>query len=90
VKWFLINKNAVEFCRASVVQEKSTFWLNLVSENVQIRLSEPASSVYSGCGVTKSCFGLPIGCLASKNCVSFGALIIQEGIYQFEMLSSSE
>jgi hypothetical protein len=72
------------------VEEKSTFWLNVVSENVQIRLNELVNSVYSGCGETKSCFGLPNGCLTSKTCVSFGALIIKNGIYVFEMLSSSE
>lgn len=47
-------------------------------------------SVYDGCDVTKTCFGLPPGCLNSKSCVSFGAVIVKNSTYTFEMQSSSE
>lgn len=54
-----------------------------------IAITLPDNNVYTECGKTKSCFGVPDGCIATRNCVSFGAVIVQEGTYSFEMLSSS-
>lgn len=48
------------------------------------------NTVYDECGLTKSCFGLPLGCLEVKDCKSFGAVIVKDDTYEFEMQSSSE
>jgi hypothetical protein len=48
----------------------------------------PSEDVYDECGKTKTCFGLPNGCVVTKSCVSFGAVIVKSGTYRFEMQSS--
>jgi hypothetical protein len=76
---------------ATVVEEKSTFWINHISDDVTIELQNVDQNlIYDDCGTTKSCFGLPFGCVDSKNCASFGAVIVKDGSYEFEMLSSSK
>ena len=45
---------------------------------------------YNGCSETKTCFGLPNGCLSSQNCISLGAVIYKDTRYIFEMSSSSK
>lgn len=62
--------------------------MNHVSVSVTVTL--PDNNVYVGCGVSKSCFGLPDGCIATMNCVSFGAVIVKDQTFQFEMKSSSK
>lgn len=42
-------------------------------------------SIYDGCGDSKYCIGLPNGCVESENCFSFGAVIVKDGTYSFEM-----
>jgi hypothetical protein len=65
--------------------------MNQISDDVTIELPETEeSAIYEDCGSTKSCFGLPSGCVESKDCISFGAVIVKDGNYEFEMLSSSK
>lgn len=45
------------------------------------------SNFYDECQKTKSCFGSPRGCVDDRNCNFVGAVIVKNGIYQFEMLS---
>lgn len=33
--------------------------------------------IYDGCGDTKTCFGSPDGCVASKSCQTFSAIIVR-------------
>ena len=42
---------------------------------------------YDGCGVSKTCFGSPNGCLSKKNCRSISAVTVRGDIYEFEMKS---
>lgn len=46
-------------------------------------------TIYDECSKTKTCFGLPSGCLDFKNCALFGAVIVKDGTYTFEMQSPS-
>lgn len=71
-----------------MVRDKQVFWVNHVSEIVEIAL--PDSNVYFGYGTTKSCFGVPEGCIATRNCTSLGTVIVSQGeTFEFEMQSSS-
>lgn len=40
---------------------------------------------YEGCGKTKNCFGLPFGCLQTKNCKAAVAVLVRGDRYHFEM-----
>lgn len=73
---------------ATVVEERTIFWTNHLSENVTIKQTE--TDIYTECMKTKSCFGMPDGCIALKNCVSFSAVIVKDGVFTFEMQSSSK
>lgn len=74
-----------------MVQEKSTFWMNHVSDDIVITPSEETQyEIYDDCGKAKSCFGLPGACIKSRNCESFGAVIVKNGTYMFEMQSPSK
>lgn len=73
---------------ATVVEEKAVFWTNHVSESVAIKQTE--NDIYTECMKTKSCFGMPAGCIETKNCVSFSAVIVKDGVFSFEMQSSSK
>lgn len=44
-------------------------------------------NIYDGCAVTKVCFGSPGGCLSSRDCAIFGAVIYADDIFTFELLS---
>lgn len=55
-----------------------------------IKPIDNTNNVYKGCGETKTCFGLPNGCLSSQNCISFGAVINKDSRIIFEMISSSK
>lgn len=44
-------------------------------------------SIYSGCGSTKVCFGIPNGCEDDESCNLFGAVIYENGNFDFELLS---
>lgn len=46
--------------------------------------------IHTGCGSDKVCFGYPIGCLDTKDCLLFGAVIYDEGRFIFELLSPGE
>lgn len=72
------------------MQHKIDFWVNHVSEDVTITLSEQDTTIYAECGKTKWCIGLPNGCIEAENCMSFGAVIVKDDLFSFEMQSSSE
>lgn len=40
---------------------------------------------YTGCHITKNCFGSPAGCIKTKNCDAAVAVIVQGDQYLFEM-----
>lgn len=44
--------------------------------------------IYADCGDRKVCFGSPAGCLNTRDCQLFGAVIYDEGKFIFELLSS--
>ena len=82
IVWFLIF-------RATVVEDKTTFWIDHVSNNIEVTLSD-LLHVYDDCDVSKFCFGLPEGCIDQKNCLAFGAVIVNNEKFEFEMMSNSE
>lgn len=45
--------------------------------------------VYQGCAITKTCFGFPDGCIATRNCISFGSITFRDDRFIYELQSSS-
>ena len=43
--------------------------------------------IYDECGFTKTCFGHPDGCIDTKNCAIFAAVLVHGETYLFEMQS---
>ncbi|XP_072391895.1 putative ferric-chelate reductase 1 homolog [Diabrotica undecimpunctata] len=71
---------------STIAQDYSTFWVGIQSQPVQIRKrSVPADSFYSGCGVTKYCYGAPIDCVSSQNCKVAVAITSVGDAFDFEM-----
>jgi len=56
------------------------------------KLSAEAESIlnsyYDGCGSTKGCFGLPNGCISSKNCDMFTTFRVDGNKYAFQVSGS--
>lgn len=46
-----------------------------------------SDTIYDDCGSTKSCFGFPDGCVATRSCNAVGTVFVRGDIYQFEMKS---
>lgn len=72
---------------ASLVENFEMFWVNQLSEDIQVAQS---MTNYDECGKTKTCIGLPSGCIEQEDCVSFGAVIVDNGTYLFEMWTSDD
>lgn len=70
------------------MKDKNTFWLSHSTDRIAITL--PDINIYTECGIKKSCMGLPDGCIGTKSCVSFGAVIVKGATYEFEMQTSSK
>jgi hypothetical protein len=45
---------------------------------------------YTGCHITKNCFGAPADCIKTKNCIAIVAVIVQGEQYIFEMQAQRE
>lgn len=75
-----------------MVDDKARFWVNHVSEEIVVKAKNQSKqiSVYDECTESKTCFGLPNGCISSQDCISFGAVIVKDGVFTFEMQSSSK
>lgn len=43
-------------------------------------------NIYEGCGEFKLCFGLPNGCVMSRNCNMLTAVLDNDGNFEFELL----
>lgn len=73
-------------------EDKTIFWVNHVSEDIIVKPTNQSKqmNLYDECAKSKTCFGLPNGCISSQDCVSFGAVIAKNGVYSFEMQSSSK
>lgn len=48
------------------------------------------NAIYDDCGRSKTCFGLPENCLNTKSCSQFGAVIVKNETFTFELQSSSK
>jgi hypothetical protein len=57
---------------------------NRLSTTERLWLSK---SIYDGCGSSKVCFGIPNGCVNERSCGLFGAVIYENGNFDFELLS---
>lgn len=87
---------------ATIVESFESFWVNQISGEVQIdpfgetteKVTIPLPeieeiNVYEGCDVTKTCFGIPSGCINSQSCSTIGAVIYADDKFTFEIRSSS-
>lgn len=45
---------------------------------------------YTGCHITKNCFGAPAGCIKTKDCAAVVAVIVQGDEYHFELQARRE
>lgn len=45
---------------------------------------------YQGCGSTKTCFGIPDGCVGDQSCTAVSAVNVRGDIYEFELQSISK
>lgn len=85
---FWINVNSID---VEIVEiEKAPITTTRVTATTTVTSVDRANNVYNECSETKSCFGLPNGCLSSKNCISLGAVIYKDNRIIFEMISSSK
>jgi hypothetical protein len=75
--------------RATIVQDKSTFWTNQRSEIIQITRNENVD-IYEGCGTIKTCLGVPNNCVRMKSCEYMGMVTVRDQIYNFELKSPSK
>ncbi|KAG5668133.1 hypothetical protein PVAND_016085 [Polypedilum vanderplanki] len=46
--------------------------------------------IYHGCGVSKTCFGMPNNCVENNDCMSFGSITKIDGKFIFEMKSKKK
>lgn len=44
------------------------------------RLQQNDDKIYDGCGDTKTCFGSPDNCVASKSCTTFSAILVRGNV----------
>ncbi|XP_056640681.1 putative ferric-chelate reductase 1 homolog isoform X2 [Diorhabda sublineata] len=70
---------------STVVHDFSTFWVGLESEEIHIKKSSRAVSLYDGCGMTKYCHGSPIDCIEKENCKIAVAVTPLGDVYDFEI-----
>lgn len=92
----------ISFNSFTIVNDAQTFWTGVqssvlfISPGVTPQPTEAPTTVpppldfnpYEGCGVTKVCFGGPqTGCLPRQDCDLFGAVIYENNLFTFELLS---
>lgn len=77
----------------TIVQSIDHFWapkrfglLAIVPEQTTT-VSGEVEAVYEGCGEIKLCYGIPEGCVNSRDCNLFGAVTHDSGIFDFELMS---
>lgn len=71
---------------ATVVQHYNTFWVGIQSPRIQIqKRSIRQDAFYSGCGVTKYCYGDPIDCVNTQNCRVAVAITSVGEAFDFEL-----
>lgn len=69
------------------------FWSDIRSEVINIRLNDENvpgflnGKFYDDCGVKKTCFGIPLGCVKTKNCQYIGTFKLDGGKHSFELKS---
>jgi len=51
----------------------------------QLKAARVADPFYDECGLTKTCFGTPDGCLSDQDCVAVTAVRVEGTRYLFEM-----
>lgn len=64
------------------------YWLGDPSLTTTEEPSVELDWIYEGCDDVKKCFGVPVGCLETRNCDLFGGVFYDQGRFEFELLSS--
>lgn len=73
-----VNSDSVGFHNSDRGVTGERFWLG-----------DPPSDydfIYNGCGSVKLCFGMPEGCVASRNCDLVSTVYDNNGDFEFELL----
>lgn len=85
---FTANVNIVPVNQAPITTTTTTTTTTIPTTTTALPGIEDID-VYEGCAVTKTCFGFPDGCIASRNCVSFGSIAFRQERFIYELQSSS-
>ncbi|XP_055385328.1 putative ferric-chelate reductase 1 homolog isoform X2 [Condylostylus longicornis] len=74
----------------SITKKKTNkFWNNKIMLSCLILLKpKQTDPFYQGCGDTKTCFGVPDGCLKEQNCRALSSINVRGEIYEFELKST--
>lgn len=71
--------------------------LQISKLNVPLKLNpyvsfqeQQSDPIYEGCGQTKTCFGFPDGCVATKDCRTVTTSIVSGERYEFELKSNGK
>lgn len=89
----LLKENSIGF--HDINHDSSTGAFLFTEDNPLIILPFPKTpvkdkNIYDECNKSKSCIGIPEACVINRNCQVFGAVIVKNGTYEFEMMSPSE
>mgnify|MGYP003536492711 FL=1 len=73
----------------TIIQSSTSLGLPYATDLISITADNNSSLkwIYDGCDDTKVCIGVPAGCVDSKNCNLFGAVIFENNTFIFELLS---
>ncbi|XP_070495050.1 putative ferric-chelate reductase 1 homolog [Chironomus tepperi] len=69
----------------TIVQSFAVFWVNYQTSSTIV----PSYDVYQGCGITKTCFGIPSFCVPNRNCAMLAAVTYDNPDFTFELLSTA-
>lgn len=85
------------FYSVTIVEAGNRFWppkrsalLAVVPEPTTTDLPADVEGIYEGCGDIKLCYGIPEGCIQTRDCDLFGAVTHDSGNFEFELLSIRE
>lgn len=72
-----------------MIEESSITFHDLgrISSPEPIDLIIDGDPIYDGCGITKTCFGLPSDCVEQQSCEAVVTAVAIDNRYQFELQS---
>ena len=70
----------------TIVESYDVFWVNHQTPSILV----PDDGIYTGCGVTKTCFGIPAYCVPHRSCAMVSAVTYNNPDFTFELLSTGK